>query len=177
MFGAHVAMDFALGLWGNAGIFLRVSQNRLAGYARLCKMTYHRWHGNGRHDWRHENPWCMFRWSEDDWRHEDSRKATLNQAQKTSSWRDGYELSHARKRRSRKDSGLYIHNNKKKNWGTRLWYTHQTFSVLLALSVSSRIYFFCGRNLLYIFPLYYLTSEKCGFRGRKLFTVSRMWNR
>ena len=87
------------------------------------------------------------------------------------------KLSHARKRRSRKDSGLYIHNNKKKNWGTRLWYTHQTFSVLLALSVSSRISFFCGRNLLYIFPLYYLTSEKCGFRGRKLFTVSRMWNR
>ena len=55
-----------------------------------------------------------------------------------------------------------------------VWYTHQTLSVLLALSVSSRMYFFCRRNLLYIFPLYYLTSEKCGFRGRKLFTVSRM---
>ena len=38
---------------------------------------------------------------------------------------------------------------------------------------SSAFPFLSERNL-YIFPVYYLKSEKCGSRGGKLFTVSRM---
>ena len=38
---------------------------------------------------------------------------------------------------------------------------------------SSAFPFLSERNL-YIFPVYHLKSEKCGSRGGKLFTVSRM---
>ena len=59
-------------------------------------------------------------------------------------------------------------------------------TVFIIVSISFQLFILCTdptrssafpvlseRNL-YIFPVYHLKSEKCGSRGGKLFTVSRM---